>query len=111
VIILAAAFFSTLSLVVACLVKTRERFMGMGQLLTMPLFFASNAIYPIAIMPAWLQLVSHLNPLTYAVDALRASMLAGGTSQFGLGYDFGVLLAATVALVILGGRLYPSLAT
>ncbi|HEU4731826.1 MAG TPA: hypothetical protein VFT22_28220 [Kofleriaceae bacterium] len=36
---------ATFSLVIACLVKTRERFMGIGQILTMPLFFASNAIY------------------------------------------------------------------
>ncbi|MGE5263785.1 MAG: ABC transporter permease, partial [Acidobacteriota bacterium] len=55
VIMLSAAFFSTFSLVIACLVKTRERFMGIGQVLTMPLFFASNAIYPISIMPTWLQ--------------------------------------------------------
>jgi len=45
------AFFS---LIIACLVKTRECFMGIGQILTMPLFFASDAIYPIVIMPAWL---------------------------------------------------------
>ena len=51
VVMLGAAFFSTFSLVIACLVKTRERFMGIGQVLTMPLFFASNAIYPIALMP------------------------------------------------------------
>ena len=47
----ASAIFATFSLVVACLVKTRERFMGIGQLLTMPLFFASNAIYPLDLMP------------------------------------------------------------
>jgi ABC-2 type transport system permease protein len=70
--------FSTFSLIIACLVKTRERFMGIGQVLTMPLFFASNAIYPISIIPAWLQVISHLNSLTYEVDALRALMLQGG---------------------------------
>jgi ABC-2 type transport system permease protein len=47
--------------------------MGVGQLLTMPLFFASNAIYPISIMPVWLQTISQANPLTYEVDALRRS--------------------------------------
>ena len=71
-IVLGAAVFSTFSLIVACLVKTRERFMGVGQVLTMPLFFASNAIYPTSMMPGWLQVVSHLNPLTYQVDGLRA---------------------------------------
>jgi ABC-2 type transport system permease protein len=39
--------------------------MGMGRVLTMPLFFASNAIYPISLMPTWLQIISHINPLTY----------------------------------------------
>jgi ABC-2 type transport system permease protein len=110
VVVLGAAFFSTLSLIIACLVKTRERFMGIGQLLTMPLFFASNAIYPIAIMPGWLQVISHINPLTYEVDALRALMLAGGVSAYGLGTDFGILLAASTALVVIGGRLYPNVA-
>jgi ABC-2 type transport system permease protein len=105
---LGAALFSTFSLVIACLVKTRERFMGIGQVLTMPLFFASNAIYPIAIMPAWLQVISHANPLTYEVDALRALMLAGGSSTYGIGLDLAVLLLATAALVLVGGRLYPN---
>ncbi len=50
-VILGSAVFSLFSLTIACLVKTRERLMGIGQLLTMPLFFASNAIYPISAMP------------------------------------------------------------
>ncbi len=107
---LGAALFSTFSLVVACLVKTRERFMGIGQVLTMPLFFASNAIYPIALMPAWLQAIAHANPLSYEVDALRALMLVGASSTYGVGLDLGVLLLATTALVLLGGRLYPNVA-
>ena len=80
--------------------------MGIGQVMTMPLFFASNAIYPIEIMPGWLQVVSKGNPLTYEVDALRALMLAGGESKIGLGMDFAVLLGWTILLVVLGGRLY-----
>jgi len=107
-VVLGAALFSTFSLIIACLVKTRERFMGVGQVLTMPLFFASNAIYPVAIMPAWLRAIAHVNPLTYEVDALRTLMLKGQTSSFGLGFDFGVLLATTFLLVIVGGRLYPN---
>ncbi len=111
VVMLGAAFFSTFSLIIACLVKTRERFMGIGQVLTMPLFFASNAIYPIAMMPDWLQVISHINPLTYEVDALRALMLSGATSAYGVGADALILLAATTALVMIGGRLYPRVAT
>ncbi len=106
-IILGAAFFAVLSLIIACVVKTRERFMGMGQVLTMPLFFASNAIYPIAIMPQWLQIVSRINPLTYEVDALRGLMIAGGVSTMGLPLDFAVLLGGTTIAVIIGARMYP----
>ncbi len=111
IVILGASLFSTVSLIIASLVKTRERFMGMGQVLTMPLFFASNAIYPISMMPVWLQIISHVNPLTYEVDALRALMLAHGTSNFGLGLDFGILLAATGVAVGIGARLYPRVVT
>jgi ABC-2 type transport system permease protein len=110
IVMLGAASFSTFSLVIACLVKTRERFMGIGQVLTMPLFFASNAIYPVAIMPGWLQVIAHSNPLSYEVDALRALMLAGGTSASGLGLDFVIMLITTVVLVLIGARLYPRVA-
>ena len=110
IVILGAALFSTFSLIVACLVKTRERFMGIGQVMTMPLFFASNAIYPIAIMPGWLRVIARGNPLTYEVDALRALMLSGGSSTYGLGLDFAVLVVATALLILIAGRLYPKVA-
>ena len=110
-VFLGAACFSSFSLLIACLVKSRERFMGIGQVMTMPLFFASNAIYPIALMPAWLQFISHGNPLTYQVDALRSMMLAGQTSTYGIGLDFAVLLVATTMLVTICARLYPKVVT
>jgi ABC-2 type transport system permease protein len=62
-------------------------------------------------MPAWLRTISHLNPLTYVVDALRTFMLAGSTSTFGLGTDYAVILLTTIILVSIGARLYPHLAT
>ncbi len=111
VVLLGAALFATFSLIIACLVKTRERFMGIGQVLTMPLFFASNAIYPIAVMPAWLQALALVNPLTYEVDALRSLMLVGWPSAFGLPMDFAVLGVTVTALVIVAGRLYPTVVT
>jgi ABC-2 type transport system permease protein len=77
----------------------------------MPLFFASNAIYPISMMPLWLQVISHINPLTYEVDALRALMLAQGASSFGLVVDFASMGAATVIAVIVGARVYPRVVT
>jgi ABC-2 type transport system permease protein len=110
-VMLGSAVFSTFSLIVACLVKSRERFMGIGQVLTMPLFFASNAIYPLSLMPAWLRMVSRVNPLTYQVDALRSLMVVGGGSTFGLGVDYLMQIAALVILVAVATKLYPSIVT
>jgi ABC-2 type transport system permease protein len=107
VTVLGAMFFSTLSLIIASLMKTRERFMGIGQVITMPLFFTSNAIYPMAIMPAWLLVLAHINPLSYEVDALRALMLANGSSVLGLGLDFAVLILAVVVVILIEAKLYP----
>jgi ABC-2 type transport system permease protein len=107
VVILGSALFSTFSLIIACLVKTRERFMGIGQLLTMPLFFASNAIYPISIMPKWLQIISQVNPLTYEVDALRALMIVNSPSVYGVNLDLVFLLFACAINVSIAARLYP----
>lgn len=106
-VVLGLALFSTL-LLVACIVKTRERFMGIGQVLTMPLFFASNAIYPTDSMPGWLRVVATLNPLSYLVDALRALMVQGGTSTHGLAVDFGVQVAVIAVLVTITVKLYPT---
>jgi ABC-2 type transport system permease protein len=107
VVILGSGLFATFSLIVACIVKTRERFMGIGQILTMPLFFASNALYPISMMPDWLQFFSHINPLTYEVDALRALMVNGAASAYGVGTDVAVLLFSLIFLVLIGARMYP----
>src|SRR5665811_1758874 len=103
------AIFSTFSLVIACLVKTRERFMGIGQVLTMPLFFASNAIYPIEIMPSWLKVIAIVNPLTYLVDALRDSMIVGGHGVYPLAMSFGVMSVVFLLLLVIASKIYPGL--
>jgi ABC-2 type transport system permease protein len=108
-IVLSAALFASFSMIIACLVKTRERFMGISQVLTMPLFFASNAIYPIALMPDWLRHIARLNPLTYQVDALRAMMLPGFRSEFGLAADVAVQAGVFAVLVAIAGRLYETI--
>lgn len=110
IVIISAVLFSTFSLVIACIVRTRERFMGIGQLLTMPMFFASNAIYPISMMPEWLKIIAQLNPLSYEVDALRALMLANYNSTYPLAFDFVVVSLTATGLVVLGGMLYPRVA-
>ena len=108
-VFLGSCIFSTFSLVIACIVKTRERFMGIGQVLTMPLFFASNAIYPIELMPGWLKAVALVNPLTYLVDALRGAMIAGGHGVYALSTSFGIMAVVFVVLLVIAARLYPGL--
>ena len=108
-VIVGSSIFSSFSLIIACLVKTRERFMGIGQLLTMPLFFASNAIYPVDLMPGWLRFIARINPLTYLVDALRGLMIQGGQPMHRLSVDFGVMLLIVLVLATIAAKLYPSL--
>jgi ABC-2 type transport system permease protein len=105
---LGSAIFATFSFIIACLVKSRERFMGIGQLMTMPLFFASNAIYPLAMMPGWLRVVALLNPLTYLVDALRGLMIGGAQTHSAL-VDFAVIGLIFVILAAIATKLYPTL--
>ena len=75
VVMLGSAFFACLSMTLAGLVRSRDRLMGIGQAITMPLFFASNALYPVDVMPAWLHVLSTVNPLSYEVHALRALLI------------------------------------
>lgn len=77
----------------AGLVRNRSRLMGIGQAITMPLFFASNALYPVDIMPGWLHALSTVNPLSYEVNALRSLLL--GTPGNTL-LDIAVLAVAAV---------------
>jgi ABC-2 type transport system permease protein len=105
-LLLGTGAFACLSMILASLVKTRERFMGIGQLVVMPLFFASSALYPLAIMPAWLRAVAHANPLSYEVHGMRDLLLgisAGGT----LWLDFTVVAGFLVATALVAARTYP----
>ena len=104
-IVLGASFFTGLSMIIASIVKTRERFMGIGQTITLPLFFASNAIYPIAIMPSWLQVVANINPLSYMVDGIRSLLVTGNVTR--LPYDFVILTIVAFAISLLSAYMYP----
>src|SRR6059058_5748252 len=77
-LMLGTGAFACMSMLLAAGVKERERFMGIGQLIMMPLFFASSALYPLTLMPGWLHVVARVNPLTYEVEGLRSCLLGGG---------------------------------
>ncbi|BBZ01510.1 transport permease protein [Mycolicibacterium chitae] len=102
VVVLGSAFFACLSMTLAGLVRNRDRLIGIGQAITFPLFFASNALYPVEIMPEWLRWLSAVNPLSYEVNALRG-LLLGTPSNMVL--DLAVLVVAAVLGVIAASAL------
>jgi ABC-2 type transport system permease protein len=80
--------------------------MGIGQLIMMPLFFASSGLYPLSIMPGWLHAVARVNPLTYEVQGLRQMLLGvGGKGEVWL--DFLVVVSFFVAMVAAATKAYP----
>jgi ABC-2 type transport system permease protein len=99
IIILCGICFSSMSMALASIFHTRERMMGIGQALTMPLFFASNAIYPLSIMPTWLKVVATVNPLSYIVNAIRSLLVTGDLSS--LPMDILVIIASASILLLL----------
>jgi ABC-2 type transport system permease protein len=101
VVILGGAFFSCLSMTIAGIVLTRDRLMGIGQAITMPLFFSSSALYPVSVMPGWLQAIS------YQVDALRGLLLG---SPAHLLTDFTVLIVAALLGILAASSLLGRLA-
>ncbi len=105
-LMLGTAAFACMSMLLAAAVKERERFMGIGQLIMMPLFFASSALYPLAIMPAWLRAIARANPLTYEVQGLR-QMLVGVGGRGVLWLDFLVVSAFFGAMFAAATRAYP----
>jgi ABC-2 type transport system permease protein len=92
---------------IAGIVLKRDRLMGIGQAITMPLFFASNALYPVSLMPGWLRAVSAVNPMSYEVDALRG-LLIGTPSNLAL--DGAVLVVALCCSLFVASRLLDRLA-
>ncbi len=108
-IIIGAIFFSSLSMALAAMLKSRDRFMGFGQVITMPLFFASNAIYPIQIMPHWLQIIAKINPLSYVVGLLRGYLINGFSQSANI--DLLILISVTIIIQIISATLYPHIVT
>lgn len=70
--------FSGLALGVAAISRSIAGYHGMIFLFNLPLLFASNALYPLDVLPGWMRLIVLINPATYFIDAVRA--LAFGTT-------------------------------
>ncbi len=81
-------------------VEDMQGFQAINQFLVFPLYFLSGALYPLDHVPTWLHTVAELNPMSYAVDALRATLI--GQSHFGLPKDIAVLTLTLILCIAFG---------
>lgn len=80
---------------IASLVEDFQGFQGINNLLVMPMFFLSSALYPLNNVPTFLRIISTYNPVSYMVDALR--FLLANQTHFGFGRD---MIVISITLVV-----------
>jgi ABC-2 type transport system permease protein len=69
--LLLAFAITAFGIMVAARIKQMQSFMGVMQMVVMPMFFLSGALYPVSGLPSWLAVLNRIDPLTYAVDPMR----------------------------------------
>jgi ABC-2 type transport system permease protein len=69
--LLLAFTITAFGVMVAVRIKQMQSFMGVMQMIVMPMFFLSGALYPVSGLPQWLAVLNRIDPLTYAVDPMR----------------------------------------
>jgi ABC-2 type transport system permease protein len=70
-LVLLAFTVTAFGVLVAVTIKQAQTFTWVMQMVVFPMFFLSGALYPVAGLPAWLEVLNRINPLTYAVDPMR----------------------------------------
>ena len=101
---LIAILFTALGTAIASVLDDMHGFQLILNFLIMPLFFLSGALFPVQDLPAAVNAIVRLNPLSYGVDGLRGVLI--GQSQLGIGLDFAVLAACSFVLVVIGGYMF-----
>jgi ABC-2 type transport system permease protein len=69
--LLLAFAITAFGVMIAVRIKQMQSFFGVMQMIVMPMFFISGALFPVAGLPVWLAVLNRLDPLTYAVDPMR----------------------------------------
>jgi ABC-2 type transport system permease protein len=85
---------------VGALVNDMPGFMAVTNFLVVPLFFLSGSMFPLDNIPGVMKVIASINPLSYAVDAMRATLI--NQSHFGLVTDFTVMFLTMALLMGLG---------
>jgi len=101
---LTALMFTALGTAIASLLSDFQGFQLIMNFLVMPIFFLSGALFPLTNVPRPLAIIASLDPLSYGVDGLRQALT--GAIHFGAATDLAVLSALTLAMLLLGGRLF-----
>jgi ABC-2 type transport system permease protein len=74
--LLLAFTITAFGVMVAARIKQMQSFVGLMQMIVMPMFFISGALFPVANLPGWLAVLNRIDPLTYAVDPMRRLVFA-----------------------------------
>lgn len=114
--LLLAASITAFGVMIAARIKQMQSFMGVMQMIIMPMFFISGALYPVNNLPGWLTVLNRFDPVTYAVDPMRKLVfnhidnippqLAGTTGVTWFGWNvptaLEILIVAVLGLAMLG---------
>jgi len=99
-----ALIFTALGTAIASVLEDMHGFQLIMNFLVMPTFFLSGALFPLTNLPKILNAIVRVNPLSYGVDGIRATL--DGASQFGLMADFWVLFGVTAILIAIGSYVF-----
>jgi len=103
---------TSIGVLVAARIKSFQAFMALVQIIIMPMFFLSGALFPLRNLPGWLAWATRFDPLTYAVDPMRRAVLGGstiGAVQWGdwtvpVSLEMGIVLATGLVALALAAR-------
>ena len=106
-IFLMAFMICALGLMLAARLKQVQTAMPMVQLIITPLMFLSGALFPLGNLPTWLTVLTHVNPMTYAVEPLRhvvfdrLDVSAADRARFDPGISWGSFAVPTWLEIVL----------
>ena len=95
--LLIAATFISLGLTLGSLINDFQGFQLVTSFFTLPLFFLSNGIFPITVLPPFVRVITYVNPLTYGIDGMRIAL--SGSDTFSIWVDLAGMLISTAILV------------
>jgi ABC-2 type transport system permease protein len=103
--ILVSFCITSMGILIAARLTSFDGFNIIMNFLVMPMFFLSGAMYPVSSMPPALRHLTHINPLTYGIDAFKHVLLKNGTPplgpEFPLALDILIVTAVSVVMLTL----------